>query len=363
MSGSAAQGGPRAGDAEAAEVTLPAEPGSASRARRHVRHVLAGPPRELPGDVVGNAELCVSELVTNALLHAGTPVTVRVAVHDDPSEPVVRVAVADGSAVPPQWVPRSLTAGTGRGLPLITALSTARGVDVHEDGSGKEVWCELSAQPQRAAAAGDAPADAPGGEDALLVGLAAEWASVVAELADDGPAQVSPAQVSPAQAPPAQAPPAQAPPAGDGPPVRLLGYPLRTGVRMREHREALLRELRLMGLGHRISDPRAAAVASDVAEMLGATYGGVLSDVEVQKVRALRAGHEHTDLEYPRFPGQEAAIARWRDLLADLDRLRVEAGLDTLEPPPDVVALWAWVLEEFSGQVEGRPPRPWPGGT
>src|SRR4051812_886134 len=53
-------------------VDLPGTPDAAPQARRFVRTFLAG----LPEDVVGNVELLTSELVTNVVVHAQSPVHV-----------------------------------------------------------------------------------------------------------------------------------------------------------------------------------------------------------------------------------------------------------------------------------------------
>jgi hypothetical protein len=60
----------------AAATDLPSDARSATAARAFVRDVLSGSRLE---SVLDAAELCVSELVTNALLHAGTPMRLEVA--------------------------------------------------------------------------------------------------------------------------------------------------------------------------------------------------------------------------------------------------------------------------------------------
>ncbi|MCI2238732.1 SpoIIE family protein phosphatase [Paenibacillus sp. TRM 82003] len=133
-------------------LRLDPEPGAAAAARRHVRRLLrdAG-----AGEVEEAAELGVSELVTNAVLHARTPasVTVRTA----PSG-AVRVEVADASAAAVQERRFGPEAATGRGLRLVASISTAWGVDPlpAAAGPGKVVWFEPSADTTAAAAAGDA---------------------------------------------------------------------------------------------------------------------------------------------------------------------------------------------------------------
>jgi anti-sigma regulatory factor (Ser/Thr protein kinase) len=86
-----------------------------------------------------DAELVVSELVTNALLHAPGTDRFVLTVVERPGG--VRVEVADGSSIAP--VIRELEDGRagGRGLRIVQALAVAWG---HvEDGSGKRVWVEL----------------------------------------------------------------------------------------------------------------------------------------------------------------------------------------------------------------------------
>jgi anti-sigma regulatory factor (Ser/Thr protein kinase) len=89
------------------------------------------------GDAVS---LLVTELVTNAVRHAGT--TLELVLTFDGA--CLRIAVTDGDPRPP--VARShqdLTAG-GWGLTLIDALSTEWGTDVYE-ARGKTVWLEIDA--------------------------------------------------------------------------------------------------------------------------------------------------------------------------------------------------------------------------
>jgi PAS domain S-box-containing protein len=122
------------------ERELPPEASSASRARSVLRSALTDASAPAGSDRwVESALLAVSEVVTNALVHAGTPMTLRVLVM--PSG--LRVEVGDGSPHAP--VPRdySPTSGTGRGLKMLE-----RAVDRWgslPDGHGKVVWFELHA--------------------------------------------------------------------------------------------------------------------------------------------------------------------------------------------------------------------------
>ncbi|MBB2901391.1 hypothetical protein FHR75_002179 [Kineococcus radiotolerans] len=111
--------------------------GAVSAARRHVRRAVAE--LHVP-EVEESAELGVSELVTNALLHARTAFTITVR-----SMPTgtVRIEVSDSSPLPAQQRHLGLGATTGRGLRLVEAVSSAWGVDpLASGGVGKTVWFE-----------------------------------------------------------------------------------------------------------------------------------------------------------------------------------------------------------------------------
>jgi anti-sigma regulatory factor (Ser/Thr protein kinase) len=94
-----------------------------------------GESREL--DVRDTAELLTSELVTNALLHAGTDLMV----HVEQTPGIVRIAVDDGSRHAPDLrSPNSSSLG-GRGLPLVATLATRWGWEPLTH--GKRVWFEV----------------------------------------------------------------------------------------------------------------------------------------------------------------------------------------------------------------------------
>jgi anti-sigma regulatory factor (Ser/Thr protein kinase) len=81
------------------------------------------------------ATLIVSEMVTNALLHAGTMLELSVARCDHR----LRLAVGDGGARRPQAQPMDTSRVTGRGMLLVAAFSRSWGVLPTADG-GKVVW-------------------------------------------------------------------------------------------------------------------------------------------------------------------------------------------------------------------------------
>jgi anti-sigma regulatory factor (Ser/Thr protein kinase) len=115
-------------------LDLPPTTDSVPVARRFVRARLGDGPAD-----VDTASLLVSEVVTNAILHARTTVTLTVEVDDQ----VVRITVRDGSPVRPRLRSFAPTSATGRGLRLLDHLARRWGVDADPATGGKVVWFEL----------------------------------------------------------------------------------------------------------------------------------------------------------------------------------------------------------------------------
>lgn len=120
-----------------AEQAFPASPTSPRDARRFVVDTLV---RWGQGELADAAALLVTEVVTNAVLHARTSLRVAVAPDDDG----VRVHVSDGSSLVPTPRTHGLDATTGRGLQLVAAMASAWGIDPMPQ--GKSVWFVLSAR-------------------------------------------------------------------------------------------------------------------------------------------------------------------------------------------------------------------------
>jgi len=116
------------------ERRLEAELRSVSRARAFVRDMLTS---WSLGDLEWVAAQVVSELATNAVIHARTAFTVGLSFEDG----VLRVSVSDRSPRQPVRRRYSDEATTGRGLALIERLAGAWGVAAGI--GGKTVWCDL----------------------------------------------------------------------------------------------------------------------------------------------------------------------------------------------------------------------------
>lgn len=121
-----------------AEWTFPADPGSVRRARAVVRGQLRAWGLDDLGDV---AALLVSELVTNALRHAGGPIGVRL-VRPSGTAPGLLVEVSDPLPDLPRERAPGLDEESGRGLRLVA--SSARRWGTRPGASGKTVWFELA---------------------------------------------------------------------------------------------------------------------------------------------------------------------------------------------------------------------------
>lgn len=116
------------------EIQLPASPEAAVRARRWVTDSLTQRGR---GDLAELAQLLTSELVTNAILHAETELTLTLTGADGG----LCVAVSDEDFELPSVGALDPEASGGRGMQLVGELAKDWGVYVRP--AGKTVWFEL----------------------------------------------------------------------------------------------------------------------------------------------------------------------------------------------------------------------------
>jgi len=117
-------------------IRLAAEPRSVGQARRFCSSTLEG--WGVSADLVDTCVLLVSELATNAVLHARTPFTVTIV-----DRPVLRIEVHDQDPRPPHPRDYGPEASSGRGLHLVEMLSQSSGT-VIDGAGGKCVWFELA---------------------------------------------------------------------------------------------------------------------------------------------------------------------------------------------------------------------------
>lgn len=285
---------------EVATLMLPADVRSAGRARRHLRASLGGTSAERALEA---AELAVSELVTNAVVHAGTDVELRVCASDDGG---LRVEVADGSPHLPVRRHFATTAGTGRGLHLLDRNVDRWDVAVRQD--GKTVWFEI----------GEPDGERPGATETAV-----------------GPRTVE---------------------------VVLLHVPLLMHTAWQEHAASLLREQLLYSLGE---DPDAVehhACASDALNILAEQVpvpelpdepDALMADAVEPGVSAERLVLRVPVDSVPRFEVLEDVLGR---------AVREAAAGNFLGPPtqPEIDEMRRWLCREVTGQARaGAVPTPW----
>ncbi len=117
-------------------LTLRPVPTSAGAARRFIDLTLTGWGCDA---LVDSAVLLVSEVVTNAILHARSDIEIRVAAHGH----VLRFEVTDHGDGDPVRRDYSDEATSGRGLAIVEQVASAWGVT--RVAGGKLVWFEVAA--------------------------------------------------------------------------------------------------------------------------------------------------------------------------------------------------------------------------
>ena len=98
---------------------------------------------EADEDLIDEMALVVSELATNAVVHAGTPFCVEMRVL--PAQQLVRLSVRDASPIMSTMGNDSPAAQAGSGLSFVAELASCWGVEVTPD--GKLVWAEFDLVP------------------------------------------------------------------------------------------------------------------------------------------------------------------------------------------------------------------------
>jgi anti-sigma regulatory factor (Ser/Thr protein kinase) len=271
-------------------------------------------------DLVWSAELAVSELLSNALLHGEPPIVVQMGgTKDHP-----RVEVSDGSTqLPTMPDPRAgefpdpdlsddeplLT--IGRGLDLVARFSDAWGVE--QTPEGKIVWFAPSAEAQDPGVPGELTGErtrAPGPRGPVLT-------------------------------------------------VQLLGVPVAKLAEFERHQRELGREVALLALAHEADYPLAKTI-SDVFDSLRRDVRPELGE----QLRQLRdAGVASSDMEVTVSRRAAAGLGRFVELLSLADAFCVEQRLLTLARTPEQIAFQNWWFGEISRQLAGETPTAWNAGS
>ena len=118
-----------------AEIILPLDPEAAARSREFMRAAICSTHHAL---VIQDAELLVSELVTNGVRYAAPPIVLRVECESADS---LRVLVRDGSPMLPHVNHAQPEDESGRGLFLVDYISDEWGAESTTE--GKVTWFRL----------------------------------------------------------------------------------------------------------------------------------------------------------------------------------------------------------------------------
>ena len=253
-------------------------------------------------EVVEAAEIVVTELLTNALLHGTAPVRLVVRTDDDAGR--ARVEVLDGSRALPVRPRPSSEAMTGRGLALVDALSEGWGVAPAPEGFGKTVWAEVTAE----SAQGNEPGDLD--VDALLAAFADDE--------DAGPQRFT---------------------------VTLGDVPTELLLSAKAHVDNVVRELTLAATG--AESGVSAAVPGQLAQLVHdvvTQFAEARQAIKRQALTAAHAGQPRTVLRLT-LPAESAAAGeRYLAALEEADAYGRASRLLTLAAPPQHAAFRRWYV-------------------
>lgn len=265
-------------------------------------------------DLIECAELGISELVTNALLHGEAPIAVRLrGTREHP-----RIEVTDGSSRPP--VPSGqevelddLLATFGRGMGIVARSSTAWGAAIEP--TGKVVWFEPSPHAQ-------------------------EESPPVGEFFD----------------PPV---PLRATPASRGEmlSLRLLGLPVATTLGLQRRDEELRREARLLSFAHQDHYP----LAGELTEAFVQLEAVLPLAISEGASRAAADGRESIDLTVEVARAATPIFEGFLELMDRADEFCRAERLLSLARSPHQKRFQMWLLSELIGQTSGNSPTRWPG--
>lgn len=296
-------------------LPLDPDPQAVRQAREWVTDVLERLGRD---DLVDSAELGVSELVTNAILHADPPFTVRV--RGTRMHP--RVEVRDHSHNPPEvnvemTDEEHLLSTIGRGLGIVALYSSTWGSELAPD--GKTVWFEPSSEPR---------------SDRNLSGEVYDLEEAVEERVN---AAGEPEQMLH---------------------ISLRRMPVQVFAHFRKRYNELRRELRLLSLAHGNDYP----VARELSELFLQVEQERRQASGVDAIDdAIDVGLDQVDLEYDVPASAPASMGRLLVMLEKADQFCREQRLLALAASPQQLELQRWYLNEFVRQGDGEQPIPWPG--
>jgi anti-sigma regulatory factor (Ser/Thr protein kinase) len=291
-------------------LTLTPGPKGVQDARRWVVRVFRDISRY---ELLDCAELGVSELVSNAILHGSDPIQVRVRGTVDHPRVEVRDASVETPVLPAPLAmdhDDDLLLTFGRGLSIVARCATAWGAEIEAD--GKVVWFE--------------PADDVA-EDEGVEGMI----SILAPVEADDEDLVD---------------------------VVILGVPLKLYVGFQAHFRELRREVRLLALAHAADYP----LADDLAELFRALETELHAGIGLTEfLEAPAEGSAVADLTV-RMPRAAApTLRRFVGLLDLADEFCRQERLLSLARTEEQRVFQSWFLGEYVRQADGGPPVRWTG--
>ncbi len=138
----------------------------------------------------------------------------------------------------------------------------------------------------------------------------------------------------------------------------MLDFPLKVGVRARQHRESLLREFAIIAIGggQKADVPKRLL---EIAQLHDERYSGLNPEADDAVDAAIKRGEEFIDFVVG-VPDQiKQDTVDLAPVLLEVDEYCRNGDLLTLSPPEDVRAFWVWFLSEFVRQLSGEPPLAW----
>lgn len=143
--------------------------------------------------------------------------------------------------------------------------------------------------------------------------------------------------------------------------VRILAFPVEVYLRSTEAFEGLRREFALIALG----SPDPDAVPGRLERLIVALtekFEGVSAEPDRLRDEAIERGDDVVEELVHQVPGAAAgACVALSDMLDEADEFcRRGDLLLSLAATPEAVAFRRWYLGEFTGQIAGLPPLPWP---
>lgn len=266
-------------------------------------------------ELAETTELAVSELVTNAVLHAEPPIEVRVRgtrlhprieVRDGSIEPPVMPSPGRAETDPVELDDDLLLVTFGRGLDIVSRCADAWGAELED--TGKVLWF--------------APA---------------------LELHDTGVVGLVTGQADAARRTPRL----------DAHPFRLLSVPLTSLDDFQRHYQELRREVRLLALAHEQDYP----LARTLSDLFGSLQRELREGLDVHPTRPRPDGT--VDLTIRLSAESAETMGRFVELLDFADEFCTRERMLSLARTDAQRTFQTWFLTEFVRQQAGRPPHPW----